>query len=342
MATKTNRPGLRAIRTRIDSYVLHLAGSGLQRSVAVAGCGSIETAEGAESGENIRTGAQRPQRRREDSLAAEDPEIVCLRDGSGNVVVATVFILSDGNSGARKFGVNLRLQPRQKLDRFSQHVIRDPGILAEGWVPQAARALNNGLYLRVGQGRAGQVGDARRAVSRLRVPVKVIDVDERLSVSVRRGLDRGQILIREPVRTIGRGREFALPAVDSFEPVVHRSENHHVGELVFQGLGESDGLGDVVVRRNRVVALDFKMRRIPEFRLIVQTHEGGQWRSGRKDARDLLVHRPQEFVHIDVGVVGGRCFGERSGSDRALLVDHLLEAGQVGRTGDAHRPALIA
>jgi hypothetical protein len=54
-----------------------------------------------------------------------------LGDGAGDVVVAAIFVLGDGDSGARKFSVDLGLQPRQKLNRLSRHVIRDPGILGE-------------------------------------------------------------------------------------------------------------------------------------------------------------------------------------------------------------------
>src|ERR1700730_10593740 len=84
------------------------------------------------------------------------------------------------------------------------------------------------------------------------------------------------------------------------------------------------------------------MRRIPEFRLVVQTYESGERRIEPKDARDLLVHRPQEFVHINVGVGGIRRYGERSRSDRALFVDRLLEAAQVGRVSHADWATLIS
>ena len=77
-------------------------------------------------------------------IAANDPNLLSmpfrmlqpkagsrLGDGAGDVVVAAIFVLGDGDSGARKFSVDLGLQPRQKLNRLSRHVIRDPGILGE-------------------------------------------------------------------------------------------------------------------------------------------------------------------------------------------------------------------
>jgi len=105
--------------------------------------------------------------------------------------------------------------------------------------------------------------------------MKVIDIDQRLAVRIRGSLDRGQILVREPVCSIGRGRELTLPVVDTLKSVVHRPENHDVRELVFQGLGQGDGPCDVVVRRHRIVPLDFEVRRVPQLRLVIQTDESG-------------------------------------------------------------------
>ena len=51
---------------------------------------------------------------------------------------------------------------------------------------------------------------------------------------------------------------------------------------------------------------------------------------------------PQEFVHVDVVVGGGRSERERRGGLRALLEDHLLEAGQVGRIRGADRAVFVA
>ena len=58
-------------------------------------------------------------------------------------------------------------------------------------------------------------------------------------------------------------------------------------------------------------------------------------------AGKFLVEGPNEFVHVDVGVGGGRGDGERGTGDGALLVDDGFEARQVRRTGDADRAAFV-
>ncbi len=59
---------------------------------------------------------RRPESRRENSLAAEDAEVIRLRDGSRDMVIAAIFIFGDGHLHAGKFGVNLALQPPQDID----------------------------------------------------------------------------------------------------------------------------------------------------------------------------------------------------------------------------------
>ena len=83
------------------------------------------------------------------------------------------------------------------------------------------------------------------------------------------------------------------------------------------------------------------MRRIPEFRLVVQTHERGQRRIRGKDARHLLVHRPEKLIHVSVSVVRIRTGGKWRRSNRAFLVNYLFEPRQVWRITDVNRAALI-
>ena len=68
--------GHAAVETRVNHHVLDGAGGSLERSVAEAGVGPIETAKGAETSEGVGIGAvRRPEVSREDSLAAEDARV---------------------------------------------------------------------------------------------------------------------------------------------------------------------------------------------------------------------------------------------------------------------------
>jgi hypothetical protein len=85
------------------------------------------------------------------------------------------------------------------------------------------------------------------------------------------------------------------------------------------------------------------MRRVPEFRLIVQADERGVRGIGSEDAHSgkLLIQGPDEFVHVHVGVGSGRREREGNAGDCALFVDHLFEARQIRRVGNAHGPVLV-
>ena len=85
------------------------------------------------------------------------------------------------------------------------------------------------------------------------------------------------------------------------------------------------------------------MGRVPEFRLIVQTDERGVSGTCPENTHSgkFLIQGPGEFVHVHVGVCGGRRDRERNAGDCALLVHHLFETRQIRRVGNAHRPALV-
>src|SRR6202035_143794 len=173
------------------------------------------------------------------------------------------------------------------------------------------RALYDQLNLRVGQRRAAEVENTRAVgVVVLRIPVEVVDINQRLAVGHRSGLQRLQVLVGKPVRAGGRGRKLSLPVVDSLEAVVDRAKQDGVRKLILDGFGERDGLGDVIVRANRTRSLDFKMRRIPQLRFVVQGEERRVRRICGEDSREFLVESPDEFVHVDVGVGGRRRYGE--------------------------------
>src|SRR5205807_5314728 len=85
------------------------------------------------------------------------------------------------------------------------------------------------------------------------------------------------------------------------------------------------------------------MRRVPEFRLVIQTDKGWQCRAGAEDAEpgELLIQGPEKLVHVNVRVVRRRRCGEGSAGNRALLVDHGSEACHIRWIGHAHGAALV-
>src|SRR6266853_853597 len=106
------------VRTGVNDDVLHGARSGLQRSATEVGICAVESAERAEAGERIGIGAAgRPEIRRENALAAEDAKVVGLRDGSGYVVKAPVFVFRNRQLHPWIFRVDFDLQPSEDVDR---------------------------------------------------------------------------------------------------------------------------------------------------------------------------------------------------------------------------------
>jgi hypothetical protein len=66
------------------------------------------------------------------------------------------------------------------------------------------------------------------------VPVEVVHVDQRLAVGGARRLERGHVLVGEPVGARGRSAQLALPRVHAAEAVVGGADDGHAGELVLQ------------------------------------------------------------------------------------------------------------
>ncbi len=172
-----------AVGACIYGDILGIARSRLHGGVAEAGMDAVKIAEGAEAREDVGLVAvQGPEVCREKSLGAEDAEVVGLSDGAGDVLAASIIVFGNGKSHARIFCGDARLQAAQDVDGAAE-CAGDPGTLRIGRVPQTARALHDGLNLRVGERGARQSGDAMAAaVSGLGVPVKVVYIDQRLAV----------------------------------------------------------------------------------------------------------------------------------------------------------------
>src|ERR1700761_7902658 len=83
---------------------------------------------------------------------------------------------------------------------------------------------------------------------------------------------------------------------------------------------------------------------VPKFRFVVKLNEnrvrGGIGTENRLTGK-FLIECPQELVHVHVGIGGGRVECEGSSGLRALFEDHLMEASQIWRIGDAYRPVLV-
>src|SRR6266853_2913613 len=121
--------GQAAVETGVNTHVLDGAGGSLERGVAEAGVGPIETAKGAETSKGVGIGAvRRPEVSREDSLAAEDAEVIGLGDGSGNVIPAAVLVLRDGHLHAGELGVDLGLEATQDVDWSLAKFVKDPRV----------------------------------------------------------------------------------------------------------------------------------------------------------------------------------------------------------------------
>ena len=91
--------------------------------------------------------------------------------------------------------------------------------------------------------------------------------------------------------------------------------------------------------------MHFEMRGIPEFGLVIELHEDGMscWRGAENGlAGEFLIESPEEFVHVDVGIRGGRRESEWRGRLGAFFVDDLFEAGEIGRICDADGAAFVA
>ena len=204
--------GSGGVAAGVDDHVGDIAGGGLQRGVAEIGSGAVEIAEGAETGEGVGVGAVgRPEIRGENSLGAEDAEIVGLGDGAGDVIPAAAFVFGHGNFHAGKFGIDFGLQAAEQIDRRVAEFLVNPRIavgegVVEGGIPEVARALDDELDLGGGERGAGEV-EAAGAVGIVffGVPVEIVDVDQRLAEGGRGGADRGEIFVGEPVVARGRG-----------------------------------------------------------------------------------------------------------------------------------------
>src|SRR5262249_47770055 len=127
---------------------------GLQRGIAEAGVGAIETPKCPESRESVRVrAARRPEVRSEESLAAEDAEVVGLRDSSCDVIPAATFVFGDGDFHAGIFGVDLGLKATEDVDGGVAELVEDPriavAVVVERGVPEIARALHDELDLSV-------------------------------------------------------------------------------------------------------------------------------------------------------------------------------------------------
>ena len=138
------------VRARVNDHAGDIAGCGPKRGVAKVRAGSIEATKCAEARQRVGIRAvRRPEIRGENSLAAEDPKVIGLRDSAGYVVEATSFVFGDGELHPRIRGSDLGLEAGEDLDRRVKDGVGDPGIFCERWVPQAAGTLHDGLDLRV-------------------------------------------------------------------------------------------------------------------------------------------------------------------------------------------------
>src|SRR5437667_609114 len=98
------------VRTGVNDDAGHVARGGLQRYITEVRVGPVESAERAEGRESIGISAtRRPKIRRENAEAAEDAKVIGLRDGSSDVVKASVFIFGNRNFHARVFRVDFGL-----------------------------------------------------------------------------------------------------------------------------------------------------------------------------------------------------------------------------------------
>src|ERR1700735_3115270 len=86
------------------------------------------------------------------------------------------------------------------------------------------------------------------------------------------------------------------------------------------------------------------MSRVPQFGLIIKTDEGGVRGIRREDPHSgkLLVQRPDELVHVHVGVGSRRRQRKRHAGGGAFLVDHFFETRQIRWIGYAYRTAFVA
>src|SRR5580704_6410183 len=171
-----------AVQARVNNYIRNIAGIRLERGVAEAGAGAIETAEGSESRQRVGVGAvRRPEAGGENALGSKNSKVVGLRDGSGDVVPATALVLRNGNFHAGVFGVDLGLEAAEDVDGCAAQFLVNPRVavstVGERGIPEVARTLNDELDLRVGESRAGEIQDARAVrIVILRVPMEVVDV----------------------------------------------------------------------------------------------------------------------------------------------------------------------
>src|SRR5580692_955822 len=228
-----------AVRAGVNDDILHIARSGLERGAAEASVGPIEATECAEACESVCIGSiWRPEAGREETLSAENSQVVRLGDGPRDVVPAAVFILGDGYFHSGIFGIDFRLQAAEQINGSVAQLLVNPGIavggIGERGVPQRARALDDQLDLSISERRARQIKRSRSVrIVLLDVPVKVIYIDKGLSVSCRGRVQSSEVFVRKPVRAAGSGAQLALPVVDSLETVMYRPKNDDVGKLVF-------------------------------------------------------------------------------------------------------------
>lgn len=100
------------------------------------------------------------------------------------------------------------------------------------------------------------------AVGCLGVPVKIVDIYERLAESLRCRFDNGRIFVREPVVASWRRIEVAIPGV------VCMTEDHQVGKPSLQSGRETEGLRGVCVDGDTIGTLRPEMCGVPQLRLV--------------------------------------------------------------------------
>src|SRR5207302_4144404 len=116
--------------------------------IAEARACAVEAAERAEACKGIGIRAVRwPEIGRKDALAAEDAEVICLGDGSCDVIPAAIFVLGDGDPHPGEFSVDLGLEATQDVDRSLAKFVVYPGVavvvVVKCGIPQVARTLHD-------------------------------------------------------------------------------------------------------------------------------------------------------------------------------------------------------
>ena len=89
-----------------------------------------------------------------DSPTSKDPEIVCFRYGTCDMIITAIAVFRYGNLRTGPDGIDSRLNAIEDFNR-SVEIIRDPRGFAVGIIPKTSRALHNRLDLAAGKACAG-------------------------------------------------------------------------------------------------------------------------------------------------------------------------------------------